>query len=92
MNPEESLPPFQTSGDFLGHLMAMVFSLSPVSMENRARADQHLFLLQDEALLVLDDIFGGEEHVYQDAGSLALAVGLFGEACPAALVEAPGCL
>ncbi|XP_036431178.1 uncharacterized protein LOC118811072 [Colossoma macropomum] len=67
-------PIFPTPGGFLGHLMAMVFSLSPVSIENRARAEQYLFLLQDEALLLLDDIFGGEEHVYQNPGSLALAL------------------
>ncbi|KAL7889637.1 hypothetical protein AOLI_G00018950 [Acnodon oligacanthus] len=81
---------FPTSGGFLGHLMAMVFSLSPVSTKNRARAYQHLFLLQhialfsvvdnslilsqDEGLLLLDDIFGGKEHVYQDPGSLVLTL------------------
>ncbi|XP_036453080.1 uncharacterized protein LOC118826265 [Colossoma macropomum] len=67
-------PIFPTPGGFLGHLMAMVFSFSPVSTEGRSRAEQYLFLLQDEALLLLDDIVGGEEHVYQDPRSLALAL------------------
>ncbi|KAL6471291.1 hypothetical protein MHYP_G00199410 [Metynnis hypsauchen] len=47
-------PVFPTLAGFFGHLMAMVFSFSPA--ERRSMAEQYLFLLQDEALLLLDDI------------------------------------
>ncbi|KAL7843321.1 hypothetical protein AOLI_G00248330 [Acnodon oligacanthus] len=48
-------------------------------VESRPRAEQYLFVLQpnthcqDEAMLLLNIIFGGEKHVYTDPGALALA-------------------
>ncbi|KAI4895112.1 hypothetical protein NFI96_017063, partial [Prochilodus magdalenae] len=68
-------PPISpTPGGFLGPLMDMIFSFSPLTTERRPSAEQYLFLLQDEALLLLESIFSGEEHVYLDPGSLALAL------------------
>ncbi|KAL6468816.1 hypothetical protein MHYP_G00223400 [Metynnis hypsauchen] len=67
-------PIYPTPGGFLGHLVDMICSFSPVSMQRRPRADKYLFLLQDEAMLLLEEIFGSEEHVYMDPGSLALTL------------------
>ncbi|KAL6468827.1 hypothetical protein MHYP_G00223510 [Metynnis hypsauchen] len=64
----------QTPGGFLGHLVDMICSFSPVSMQRRPRAEQYLFLLQDEAVLLLEEIFGREGHCYMDPGYLALSL------------------
>ncbi|KAL7869928.1 hypothetical protein AOLI_G00139160 [Acnodon oligacanthus] len=65
---------FPPPGGFLGHLMAVIVSFSPLSEESGPKAEQYLFLLQDEAMLLLDAIFGGEERTYADPGSLALTL------------------
>ncbi|KAL7866592.1 hypothetical protein AOLI_G00144060 [Acnodon oligacanthus] len=67
-------PIYPTPGGFLGHLVDMICSFSPISMQRRPRADKYLFLLLDEAMLLLEEIFGSEEHVYMDPGSLALTL------------------
>ncbi|XP_036443077.1 protein transport protein sec31-like [Colossoma macropomum] len=67
-------PIYPTPGGFLGHLVDMICSFSPVSTQRRPRADKYLFLLLDEAMLLLEEILGREEHVYMDPGSLALTL------------------
>ncbi|KAL7866585.1 hypothetical protein AOLI_G00143990 [Acnodon oligacanthus] len=77
---------YPTPGGFLEHVVDMICSFSPPSMQRRPRAEQYLFLLQDApttdatttlfllSMLLLEEIFGREEHCYTDPGSLVLCL------------------
>ncbi|KAL7871848.1 hypothetical protein SRHO_G00068310 [Serrasalmus rhombeus] len=64
----------ESPGGFLGHLMAMLFTFTPTNKFRNSRSEHCFFLLQIQALLLLEDLFAGEKDVYAAPECLAAAV------------------